>query len=148
MGEREEPGIRRADAADLVAITRFLEEQRLPTDGVADWIALFWVAVAGDRLVGVAGVELYDNTALLRSVAVDPGWRGTGLGRRLTDLALDAAESAGAQEIYLLTTTADRYFPRVGFSRVSRETVPTALMASREFQGACPASAVVMRRHK
>lgn len=48
--------------------------------------------------------------------------------------------------MYLLTTTAENYFPAFGFRPVDRSAVPTELMASPEFQGACPASAIVMRK--
>ncbi|MBV9947898.1 MAG: GNAT family N-acetyltransferase, partial [Myxococcales bacterium] len=48
----------------------------------------------------------------------------------------------------LLTTTADSFFPRFGFQHIAREDVPPELRASRELQGACPASAIVMERRR
>ena len=96
------------------------------------------MAEGDGSIVGTAGLEVYGNAALLRSVAVDPAWRGTGLGRLVTERALDDARSAGASEVYLLTTTAEDYFPRVGFASVARECVPAALMASEEFQRCVP----------
>ena len=137
--------LRRATAADVGSVGRLLASQALTQAGVPEWIAQFWVAEDGGSVVGVAGLEVYGTAALLRSVAVDPAWRGTGLGRLVTERALDDARSAGATEVFLLTTTAEDYFPRVGFAAVARECVPDALMASEEFRGACPASAVVMR---
>ena len=137
--------VRRATAADTEPVARLLTEQALTQAGLADWIQRFWVAEDQGAIVGVAGLEIYGGAALLRSVAVDRAWRGTGLGRLVTDHALADARSAGASDVYLLTTTAERYFPRIGFACVARESVPQALMASEEFQGACPASAVVMR---
>jgi amino-acid N-acetyltransferase len=137
--------LRRARAADIDGVRRLLAGQSLTQAGVPDWIGHFWVAEGDGSVVGTAGLEVYGSAALLRSVAVDPAWRGTGLGRLVTERALDDARSAGASEVYLLTTTAEDYFPRVGFAAVARECVPEALMASEEFRGACPASAVVMR---
>ncbi len=58
---------------------------------------------------------------------------------------LAGAQAGGAQELVLLTTTADAWFPRFGFERMSRDAAPASLRASEEFRGACPASAVVMR---
>ena len=46
----------------------------------------------------------------------------------------------------LLTTTAEGWFPRLGFVRVDRARVPAAVQLSVEFTAACPASAVVMWR--
>ena len=45
-----------------------------------------------------------------------------------------------------LTTTAERFFPRFGFERITRDDVPASVQASIEFREACPASATVMRR--
>jgi len=133
-------------AADLPAVEALLARAALTTEGVGEWIDRFLVAEEGGRIAGVAGLELYDGSALLRSVAVADDHRGTGIGRALVERALDAAAAAGADDIFLLTTTAERYFPRFGFTPVSRDEVTAPLLASAEFRGACPASATVMRR--
>jgi amino-acid N-acetyltransferase len=56
------------------------------------------------------------------------------------------AEARGIPALYLLTTTAERYFPRFGFEVVERAEVPDDVRTTAEFTSACPASAVVMRR--
>ena len=53
----------------------------------------------------------------------------------------------GATTVFLLTTTAERYFPKLGFKTIARDDVPASVQSSIEFQGACPASAIVMRKH-
>lgn len=55
------------------------------------------------------------------------------------------AENEG-RLVFLLTTTAEHYFPRFGFACVSRDSVADAVKASPEFKGACPASAIAMRK--
>jgi amino-acid N-acetyltransferase len=104
------------------------------------------VAEGEGELVGVAGIELYDRSALLRSVAVEPRWRGTGVGRVLVERALDMASERGIEDIYLLTTTAENYFPKFGFTCTCREDVAEGVRSSVEFRTACPASATVMRK--
>jgi amino-acid N-acetyltransferase len=94
--------------------------------------------------VGSAAVELHGPHALLRSVAVDGGHRGGGLGRRLTREALELARSRGASEAFLLTETADAFFARLGFGPIERPAVPEPVRGSVEFVSACPASARVM----
>ena len=84
--------------------------------------------------------------ALLRSVAVDPREQGQGLGHRLTDAAIDLARTAGAPNIYLLTTTAEGFFPKFGFERIARADVPAGVRTSVEFTSVCPSSATVMRK--
>jgi phosphinothricin acetyltransferase len=94
--------------------------------------------------MAVAGYETHGDAVLLRSFAVAPACRGSGVGRTLLErLETDARES-GAGAAYLLTTTADDYFSRHGFRRLRREDAPASLRASVEFQGACPASAIFM----
>jgi amino-acid N-acetyltransferase len=59
---------------------------------------------------------------------------------------LERAEKDGIEELFLLTTTAEDYFPRFGFTRTTRSAVPPAVKASAEFRGACPDTALVMTR--
>jgi amino-acid N-acetyltransferase len=146
--------LRRAVPSDRPAAEALLAELGLPLAGLDECFATSWVAepdgaaAGGDppRLAGMAGVELYPDGALLRSVAVHPDWRGTGVGRALVARALDSARSEGARDAFLLTTTAERWFPRFGFVAIARESVPAGVRESVEFREACPASAVVMHR--
>lgn len=140
--------LRPAAAGDREAVERLLTGAALPLAGVTDWMDRFWLAETseGDEMIGVAGIELYERVALLRSVAIAPEWRGRGVAKLLSDTALEAARAAGAREVYLLTTTAEPYFARLGFACVEREAAPEGLQESAEFCGACPASAVLMRR--
>ena len=131
---------------DLPEIRALLERLQLPLAGVDDHLPTMLVAREGDHVVGTAGLELYADGALLRSVAVEPGWQGKQLGHQLTDAALHLATTHGANAVFLLTTTAERFFPRFGFEPIEREQVPPSVRASVEFQSACPASAIVMRR--
>jgi amino-acid N-acetyltransferase len=140
------PEIRRATLEDLSAVERLLTEQHLPLDGVRDAVEDFVVAYAGETLVGVAGLEACRDNALLRSVAVAPEWRSRGIGRALVTRAISVAEARGIRALYLLTTTAERYFPSFGFRPTTRDAVPEDIRATGEFQTACPASATVMCR--
>jgi len=137
--------LRRAVQADRERVAVLLRELELPTDGVAEWLDQFWIGEHEGAVVGVAGMERYGAAGLLRSVAVAPEWRGSGIGRALVDRVLEEGRAAGVQEVFLLTTT-EHYFPRLGFACVGRERVPDSVRTSAEFTGACPASAVVMRK--
>ncbi len=139
--------LRSATPNDLPLVLALLGEARLPTQGVEPQaLGDFIVADREGELVGVVGLEIYRESALLRSATVDPRWRGTGVGRALIERALDLSRERGIQDVYLLTTTAEHYFPRFGFCCVNRESVPEAVRGSVEFREACPASAVVMRK--
>lgn len=138
------PEIRRATPDDLVAVERLLTANHLPLDGVREALQDFVVAHVGDALVGVAGLEVCCHNALLRSVAVAPEWRLHGVARALVTRVISDAEARGIRALYLLTTTAERYFPSFGFRTTTRDAVPDDIRATGEFQTACPASATVM----
>jgi len=138
--------IRRPTENDLPAIERLLTASSLPLDGVRDSLPSFLLAEVGDTLLGVAGLEVCCDNALLRSVAVDPAWRSQGIGRLLVTRVIADAESRGIHALYLLTTSAERYFPGFGFREITRNEVPENIRATAEFQSACPASATVMTR--
>ena len=138
--------IERAMPEDEAAIVTLLRANGLPADGLAVHLGTAFVARVENRVVGSAAIEVYDDGALLRSVAVDATLRGHGVGVQLTTAALDLAATLGVPAVYLLTTTAEGYFPRFAFSRVDRREVPRGVQQSIEFQSACPASAVVMMK--
>lgn len=136
-------GAQPSDARDVL---RLLEQNRLPLDGLADHLGTTLVARQESRVVGSAALELYADGALLRSVAVAPELQRQGLGRDLTSAAVRLAQDLHVTAIYLLTTTAERYFPKFGFERITRAEVPATVRTSVEFTTACPSSAVVMRK--
>lgn len=131
--------------ADRPAMAALLKAAGLPIDGLSDARELL-VAREGDALLGCAAIEIYEDGGLLRSVAVAPTARGAGLGRLLVDAALARAEALNLPALFLLTTTAEGYFPRLGFEVVERSAVPDSVRRSVEFASACPSTAVVMRR--
>ena len=138
--------IRRPTENDLPAIERLLTASSLPLEGVREALPSFVLAEVGDTPVGVAGLEVCCDNALLRSVAVDPAWRSHGIARTLVTWVIADAESRGIHALYLLTTSAERYFPGFGFREITRDEVPDDVRATAEFQSACPASATVMTR--
>lgn len=134
-----------ATADDVDDIKALLVASDLPTAGVDEHWKTFIVAREGDRLVGCGGAEAYQFAALIRSIAVIPDQRSHGLGRRIVRQLLDRLASRGLREFYLLTTTAEAYFRKRGFRTIDRDEVHPQLLASREFQDACPSTAVAMR---
>ena len=118
----------------------------LPALGVSPTLDHFLVAEKAGQVVGAVGLEFYGPDALLRSAVVSQDLRGSGLGGVLIARILAQAEARGVRGVYLLTTTAERYFPRFGFERIDRAEIPEAVRQSDEFREAFPASAVAMRR--
>src|SRR5215208_2121819 len=140
------PTLRLARPSDLPAVERLLTDSKLTLAGVTEALSTFTVDEAGGQLVGVAGLEVCCDNALLRSVAVAPEWQGRRLGRALVERVIADAEARGIRALYLLTTTAEHYFPSFGFERTTRDAVPEDVRATAEFREVCCASAVVMER--
>ena len=134
---------RPADTADILAL---LAHYHLPAAGLEDHLKTTLVARRQSRVVGSAALEVYADGALLRSVAVAPEVQGQGLGRELTGAAERMARGLDIPALYLLTTSAEAYFPKLGFERIAREDVPESVQTSVEFTSACPSSAIVMRK--
>src|SRR6478609_9736395 len=111
--------LRPARADDLAAVEQLLTASQLPLDGVREALPTFIVAEAGTDIVGVAGLEICCDNALLRSVAVHDAWRSQGLGRALVTRTISEAEARGINALYLLTTSADRYFQTFGFHTIA-----------------------------
>lgn len=137
--------VRRATPNDWPAIAALLTASSLPLDGAESHVRDFVVAERDAVLIGCAAVERYGGVGLLRSVAVAGSERGQGTGAALVERTLADARRAGIETMVLLTTTAERYFPRFGFEVIDRTVAPAEVRESAEFRGACPASATVMR---
>lgn len=135
--------LRPARAGDHHAVIELLEANKLPVAGVPGSLEHFIVAEADGRTVGTIGLERYGQYGLLRSAAVAADWQGRGVGRALVNRLLAHSKELGLSAIYLLTTTADGYFPAFGFNAVSRSNVPAEVQESVEFTSACPSSAAV-----
>lgn len=137
---------RQATDRDLDAVEGLLSANKLPLEGVKENFSSFVVAEEGGSIAGAIGLERFGSVALLRSAVVSPEHRGSGVGRQLVEQVLERAAKDGIEELFLLTTTAEKYFPRFGFANTTRSDVPASVKASAEFQGACPDTAVVMKR--
>jgi len=139
--------ITQAESKALPEVVALLQISSLPIAGAAEHFDSFLVTRAEDgSLAGCVGLEIHGGVGLLRSLAVASPARGSGLGTRLVERLLDLARAKGVETLYLLTTSAEDYFPRFGFERLAREDADPKLEASEELRGACPASAVLMRR--
>jgi amino-acid N-acetyltransferase len=138
--------IERARLDDGPAMLELLANSALPIDGLLDHLRHAFVARADNHVVGCAALEVYPDGALLRSVAVAPSAKGHGIGTELTNAALELARTLRMPAVYLLTTTAEGFFPRFAFEPLARQDVPATVQTSVEFRSACPSTAVAMRK--
>jgi amino-acid N-acetyltransferase len=131
----------------LQSAVQLLQQANLPTEDLtAAHCENFFFSGPSSAPSGIVGLELFGEVALLRSLVVAPGRRGTGAGASLLSHAEEQARKRGVRSLYLLTTTAEPFFARHGYARASRETAPPAIRATREFSGICPSSSAFMCR--
>ncbi len=143
MSLRAEP----ASPHDVKDALDLLRRADLPDTDVAEKFGHYFVVYEDDgRVVGVAGLELHGEDALLRSVAVNDDYRRQGVGTSLVKAALERAARLALSSVFLLTTDAREYFARMGFAECPREEAPPAIQESWEFKTGCPSSAAFMKR--
>ena len=133
--------IRRATVADFDGIRALLAACGLPSsDLTAETLDGFHVAIGDDEIVGVAGLQQIGDAALLRSVAVHPQLRGSGLGSSLVDASLALAQTRSLRALYLIPNdeAAHGFFARRGFTGIERRSVPSAIRSLPEFTHLCP----------
>ena len=137
--------IETATAHDLAPLCALLGSVGLPTEGLREHLETALVARDGEAIVGCVALEVYGETALLRSLAVTPSRQGVGLGYRLVQAALSLGHGAGVNTFCLLTSTAQEFFAReFDFRSVARGETPGAVQQSVEFASVCPAAAQAM----
>lgn len=77
----------------------------------------FWVAYDAEReqVVGCGALHvMWEDLAEVRSVAVDSGCGGRGIGHRIVNRLLDTARELGVERVFCLTFEVD-FFARHGF---------------------------------
>jgi amino-acid N-acetyltransferase len=129
--------IREAMKDDLKAIKSLLDSTSLPSVDIGKHLANFFVLENEGDIIGTIGMELYGDTALLRSLAVKKDFQNKGYGQKLYHALISKAKKMDVINIYLLTETA------IGFL-VGRDVVPTVIKKTYEYSTLCPEGAVCM----
>lgn len=140
-----EPAITSARASDLADVVRLLDAAKLPhQDVTAALLSHYLLARRGTALIGVIGLEPLGRVGLLRSLAVADEERGRGLGIALTHALERRARDLGIADLYLLTTTADRFFGKLGYRSLPRAAAPAEIRGTTEYRELCAESSVCM----
>lgn len=133
---------RRAD------VVRLLASASLPMSDLSDGdMRDFFYAGPADAPIGIVGLQFYGSDALLRSLVVSATHRAQGLGQKLVEHAEQHARVRGVATVYLLTTTAERFFRARGYVVTPRDSAPPAIRSTPEFATLCPASSAFLSKH-
>jgi len=119
-------------ADSLLLVNSFLAAADL-TLAPAD--AFLWMQLdAAGQITGTTGYEISGANALIRSVAVRPDLRASGLGSRLAQFALDAAVGQGATTAWLFSRRSGPFWQKLGFAPASTVDLVAALPDSAQVQ--------------
>jgi len=107
--------MRRAAPADIPRMVELIAGANLPPLFISEYLDGFAVGEQGGQVVGCGGIEMYGSSAVIRSIVVGERMRGTGLGRKLSELLMSDAKAAGATDLYLFTADAHDFWQHLGF---------------------------------
>jgi amino-acid N-acetyltransferase len=84
----------------------------------------FFVAEEDGRTIGCCALEVvWSDLAEIKSLAIEAGRRGQGVGTALVTAALDQARYLGVPRVFALTLEPG-FFERIGFTVVRKEDLP------------------------
>jgi amino-acid N-acetyltransferase len=127
--------IRRARTRDIRAIRGLVDaytaDRRLlskATVTLYESVQEFWVAVdEQDRVLGCGALHvMWEDLAEIRTVAVDPAFRGRKVGHKIVSRLLDVARELGVARVFCLTFET-RFFGSFGFTEIDGAPVPHAV---------------------
>lgn len=129
---------------NVEAIVALLKTNNLALSDLGEGKRIFLVALSEEKTVGCVSVEIYGEVGLLRSLAVNNDFCGKGIGQKLVAEAEAWSRNNGLKNLFLLTTTAAGFFPKIGWNITERSSVPESIALSSEFASVCPSSAICM----
>ena len=145
--EMESIIIKPADTVQLEEIQNLLKNSGLPFEDINKHLKDFLCLMNNEEIIAVGGLEIYDDVALLRSLAVVEGKRNQGLGQLVYSALIEHAKSKNFKTIYLLTETAEKFFLKNGFTKVERNIIPDKIKNTHEYKVLCAESAIVLMKN-
>ncbi|ALV47204.1 acetyltransferase [Arthrobacter alpinus] len=128
----------RATDSDIAEISDFLRIADLTLSGLDSPKVHLWISrnETTGRIFASTGYESSDDGrhALIRSVAVDPELRRTGIGLELAQFAMDRAVEAGANQAWLFSRRSGPFWQKAGFTSADTKDLAVALAATHQVQ--------------
>jgi amino-acid N-acetyltransferase len=123
--------VRRARTSDVRGIRRLIDMYSADrvllskaTVALYEDVQEFWVADRAGEVVGCGALHvMWEDLAEVRTLAVDPQWRGYKLGRRLVAALLEAGRELGVRRVFVLTFETG-FFGSLGFVQIDGTPVP------------------------
>lgn len=136
----------KASESDLINIESILKQNALEYEDVGSGNIDFFFAYNDHLLIGIIGLEKFDNIGLLRSILIKEEYRNMGYGLQICKYLILLAKNEKIEELYLLTCGAKGFFEKLGFKMFDRNSVPSILKQAPEFADLCPDYAICMKK--
>lgn len=128
----------RAADSDITEISEFLRIADLTVSGLDSPTVHLWISrdETTGRIFATTGFESSEDGShvLIRSVAVDPVHRGTGIGLELAHFAMERAVEVGAKQAWLFSRRSGRFWQKAGFTSADTKDLATALASTHQVQ--------------
>ncbi len=131
------------DSNEILKVAELLQSFNLPTLDIEIAPIHFYEIKEGSELIGVGGIEIYGQNAILRSLAIHKAYHNKGYGKLVTSFLEQTAQKNGIEKLFLLTTTAEIFFKKNGYKLIARDKCPPEILSSGEFSRLCPGSAIL-----
>ena len=123
--------VRSARIADAEAICSLIsnyaeQDKMLPRSmpDIYENLRSFGVVEIGGKVVGCCALQIiWSDLAEIKSLAVDEGSVGAGVGKMLVEAALDQAGQLGLARVFALTLNPN-FFEKLGFEVIEKEALP------------------------
>lgn len=123
-----------------------LVECNVPTQGLEDQFQNFIIMRLNDQLIGMIGLEQYQQVGLLRSLAIRSNYQKKGLGAILVNALMEKVMDFQIKKLYLLTQTAEAFFTKQGFETIDHTNAPSVIQSTKEFTNANLKNVVLMQK--
>jgi amino-acid N-acetyltransferase len=131
------PVIRRARTADVRAIDKFIDVYandrillRKPTVKLYEDVQEFWVAELDGRVVGCGALHvMWEDLAEVRTLAVIPELRRSGIGHQILRQLINVARELGVRRVFCLTFEV-KFFAQHGFQVIDDVPVSPEVFAA------------------
>ncbi|MHA7304081.1 GNAT family N-acetyltransferase [Arthrobacter sp. TMN-49] len=128
----------RATETDMAEISEFLHIADLTLSGLDSPTVHLWISrdETTAHILASAGYESSEDGrhALIRSVAVDPERRGSGIGLKLAQFAIERAVEDGAKQAWLFSRRSGPFWQKAGFTAADTKDLAVALASTHQVQ--------------
>lgn len=129
------------DHSEIHLAKELLLANSLPVSDLDDAPIQFFGIKEKNRLIAIGALEIYDDNALVRSVAVHQTHRNLGYGKQIVRYLEKKAIELKINKLFLLTTTAKNFFNKLDCISIQRDLCPPEILSSGQFRDICPKSA-------